>query len=209
MGRFTDKQHEFSIYDVPKGGGTTIRSWIHYKYKGNLGIEKINKGYSSQSDDSYKHLHELGFRVEWFNPVPGEKICIKRDPIQRFVSCYKDKIKREGHCKNVSFSRFISKTDEIIQRHDFNHTPKVRFLKYHFAPQHKILGTDKSIYTHVFDISEMDTRVKEYLEDMWKIKLPKLHCRNQSKSRYGLILTKSQRKILEKRYEKDYQIGWC
>lgn len=209
MGRFTDKTHEFSIYDVPKGGGTTIRSWIHYKYKGNLGIEGFGNGYKSQSTKSYKHLNELGFRVEWFNPVPGEKICIKRDPIQRFLSCYKDKILREGNCDKIRLDKFIGNVDKIIQKYDFNHTPKVKFLKYHFSPQHKILGDSKTIYNHVFDISEMDTRVKEYLEDMWKIKLPKLHCRNQSKRKYGLNLTKSQRKLLEDRYAKDYQIGWC
>ena len=209
MGRFTDTNHKFSVYDVSKGGGTTIRSWIHYKYKGNLGIEDKGKGYRSQTDNSYMNLHELGFRVEWFNLVPGEKICIKRDPIERFMSCYKDKVLREKRCRGVSFNRFVTKMDEIIQRHDFQQTPNVKFLKYHFAPHHKILGSDKSIYNHVFDISEIDTKVKQYLEDMWKIKLPKLHCRNQSQRRYGLILTKSQRRILEKRYEKDYQVGWC
>jgi hypothetical protein len=188
MGRFTDKTHEFSIYDVPKGGGTTIRSWIHYKYKGNLGIEGFGNGYKSQSTKSYKHLNELGFRVE---------------------CCYKDKILREGNCDKIRLDKFIGNVDKIIQKYDFNHTPKVKFLKYHFAPQHKILGDSKTIYNHVFDISEMDTRVKEYLEDMWKIKLPKLHCRNQSKRKYGLNLTKSQRKLLEDRYAKDYQIGWC
>ena len=78
---------------------------------------------------------------------------------------------------------------------------------YHFAPQFKQFGKDLSYYDQVFDISEMNTSVKEYLEDKWKIDLPQLHTRKGNST--SIKLTEYQIKRIKDIYKEDYRIGWC
>ena len=209
MGMLLNPQHNFTIYDVPKGGGTTIRSWIDYAETGQTLLKELHKGYVSQNGQSYQRLKDR-YNVCWFQPTTGKKIAIKRDPIKRFISCYKDKIIREGRdCKTHGWS-----VDKILDEYNRlpNHWRKhgktpIGYLYYHFAPMVQHLGKDPSYYDQVFWLSEMDTKVKEYLEDMWKIKLPNLHCRNQKYSN-PLNLTKKQKNKIREIYSIDYNI-WC
>lgn len=211
MGLLLDKAHRLTIYDVPKGGGTTIRMWMTYNETHNLNLKTIGEGYVSQDVDSYKHLKNR-YLVEWFRPTSGTKIAIKRDPIKRFISCYKDKIIREAvdnRTASWTIDKIIDDFPKALDKHPRIHNKKnnIRYLKYHFAPMVKHLGTDPSYYDEVFWLSEMDTRIKEYLEDTWKTKLPPLHCRSQKKSK-SITLTDTQKKKIREIYRDDYKI-WC
>ena len=56
-------------------------------------------------------------------------------------------------------------------------------------------------------MSEVGTKLKEYLEDKWKVSLPNLHARN-SGGRRKFDLTTSQIRKLEEIYKEDFNNGW-
>ena len=210
MGYFKDTTHNFCIYDAPKGGGTTLRLWIEKKYFSKINSKKINGDYITQSQKSYGNLKYIGYTTDWYTPTDLESVCIKRDPVDRFKSCFLDKVIREKKCGNkVELNSFIDNFDHFMNRYNTLHADgnRVPYIYYHFAPQCKQFGTNISYYTEVFDISEMNTKVREYLMDKWHIEIPMLHARKNNSNK--LILSPSQEKKIRKLYEEDYDTGWC
>lgn len=223
MAIFTDQLNNFSIYECPKVGGSTLRTWISYagtEYKNiDYLVEYKDNGYISESNLTYNSVEDFGYDFSLFKEVGGEKICIKRDPVDRFISCYTDKIIRE---KNISealngsevnyeyIDYFLDNFDSILENHDKIHYSQrdtgVKYLWYHFISQTSHYGSDINYYDHVFDISEIDTNLKEYLEGKWSITLPTMHCRNQKDSK--ITLTDDQVEKVKKIYSEDYENGW-
>lgn len=217
MGRFVDKEHGFTLYDVPKGGGTTMRLWINYKYYGQFDMRKDETGYITQNNKSYDNLQKLGYKLEWFEKVTGECVCVKRDPIKRFVSCFNDKVLREPRIENKpEINHYVKQLWKHSQKgypHDSIHPDstkgkEVKYLKYHFAPQWKNLGKDPDYYKHVFDISEVNSKLRPYLEEKWSIELKELHSR-KLKIKTSNDLTQKSKDILKEFYKEDYRLGWC
>ena len=151
MGRFIDTEYNFAIYNVPKGGGTTIRNWIYYAKTGELAIEDQGDGYINQAPKTYSYLRKIGYEVCNFITWPkGPSICIVRNPIHRFISLYNDKIVKEKICGNPppSFSNFTSNFACFIKDNDFPHgaNKNLNYLEHHFAPQSLILGNNEDNY---------------------------------------------------------------
>jgi len=223
MAIFTDQNNNFSIYECPKVGGSTLRTWISYagtEYK-NLDylVEYKDNGYISESTLTYNSIEEFGYDFSLFKEVEGEKICIKRDPVDRFVSCYTDKILREknipealvnGEVNYDYLDNFLENFYSILEDHEKVHYSQresgVKYLWYHFIPQTSHYGTDINYYDHVFDITEIDMSLKTYLEEKWKISLPTIHCRNQKDSK--IKLTDHQIEKVKEIYKEDYTNGW-
>lgn len=217
MGYFTDHSKKFTIYDIPKGGGTTIRSWIKYKENhGDLIFVECKNGYMFDKSNSSKIV---GYKLDWFNPIEGERVCVKRDPIERFVSCYNDKIIRENCMsyrgwkgKPPILDDFIQNFDSYIKKYDINHigstsNKKLNYLYHHFAPAYTILGDRLDYFNIIFDMDQINTDLKKYLEDKWDIKLPDYHTRKQVNKKTEMSDESLMK--LKHMYRKDYEIGWC
>lgn len=209
MATFFDNKNQFLIRDVPKGGGTTIRNWVGYYLMGELKLVK-NSGQEEfyyNQDSVAKYIKQNGYVMDLYTESVLESVCVKRDPVDRFISCYADKVMREKWI-DVSLSDLIDNFDKYV---DINASHKqggteYGFIWYHFAPQVHQLGTNKDSYTHVFDISELGTTVREYLQDKWKVELPELHCRNNK--RRAFRLSPKQISKVEEIYSEDYKAGW-
>ena len=209
MATFFDNKNNFILRDVPKGGGTTIRNWIGYYLTGELKLVAADsqKVFYYNDDSVAKHIKTNGYVMDLYTPYDGDAVCVKRDPVERFISCYADKIMREGWLK-VSLGDLIDNFDEYV---DINAEHKqggtdYGFIWYHFAPQVHQLGPSKDNYTQVFDINEMSD-LREYLQDKWSIELPELHCRNNK--RRAFRLSPKQISKVEEIYKDDYNAGWC
>ena len=214
MGIYIDTENKFSVYDVPKGGGTTIRSWVNYAGSGNLNLKCEYSGDSEYLAPTTEHYSLLEnewecYVCDWFREVEGESIAVKRDPVERFLSCYEDKVLREGFSLNVEFDEFLDNFEEILKNDTRKHSSnkKLGYLWYHFAPQVYQLGRDINYYKKIFDTNEIGTSVKTYLEQKWNIKLPDSHCRKNTKR--SIILTNEQEEKIKEIYKEDYLIGWC
>lgn len=212
MGRFIDKEYNFAIYNVPKGGGTTLRSWIYFAKTGEMALKDEGDGYLNQASKTYSYLREIGYEVcNFINWGKGPSVCIVRNPINRFISLYKDKIVKEKRCGTPppSFSDFTRNFAEVIKNNDFPHppNPSLKYLEHHFAPQTLILGNNEDYYEHIFDISEINTKLKSYLEKRWGIELPILHCR-KAKMLEDIKPSSRDLKFLEEIYRTDLSCEW-
>ena len=209
MGYYFDRSANFVTYDCPKGGGTTFRAWLGYYNFGEANLKGDEEGYYLCEAAFSAKIAQLGCVIDWFKPFDNcERVCVKRDPVKRFLSCYNDKILKEGLLRRASVDTILDGFDRI-QDGDRPHGPNATYLWYHFAPQVLQFGSDRGYYTHVFDISEVSTTYREYLNDKWKIDLPILHARNSTKTDFDkVVLTQKQISRIEKIYEDDYTAGW-
>ena len=210
MAFFVDEDRKFVVYESPKTGGTTLRSWINYAGTGKL-LLSGNDGYYHESSNVYSSLDEWGYDYSPFKVFDGyEKICIKREPVSRFVSCYTDKVVRENHIPNCDLAYFIDNFSTVLAEHPFKHpslpNQGIGFLWYHFVSQTYHLGTDKSYYDMVVDTKSIDKELKPYLEEKWGIVLPELHTRRQTIEKPSL--SKEQIEKVKEIYAPDYEAGW-
>lgn len=213
MSYFTDSENDFAIYDAPKTGGTTLRLWICYAGTGEMMTENPFPGteYFKDNRRSYDQLMDWGYELlgGFGNPDVSTKVCIKRDPVKRFISCYRDKILLEKRC-NVSVDDLIDHYDEVVAKvPQYMWDMKTSYIKFHFDPQTFHFGNDTSFFDNVFDVSEVGTGVKKFLEGKWEIELPEIHARDSRGVVPELQLTDSQIKKIKKFYQVDYDNGWC
>ncbi len=206
MSYFTDSENNFTVYEAPKNGGTTLRLWICYAGTGEI-IKSSDSEYYAGTEQTYQLLKEWGYKNKKFKKKTGERVCIKRNPIDRFVSCFYDKAIKEGRIKTDIDTFLDNFADEIEKSTPTMNDDKTNFLKFHFAPQSWHFGDSLDYYDHVFDISEVSTKLKSYLEDKWNIGLPDLHARNSGNGRKFDLTTRQINKVKEI-YREDFENGW-
>lgn len=208
MGYFADLANDFTIYESPKSGGTTLRLWIHYLQTRDQ-VPDRDQTYYAGNKATLESMRKVGYVSSFFSPsTTGRNICLKRDPVARFVSCYQDKVIRENRLRRMSLDVFLDDFDRVLERDRATMNDKVTpYLKYHFAPQTMQLGTSRSYYDEIYDTSELSTRVKPVLENLWNLRLPEVHARNQAGAK--LKLTEDQIHRVKEIYAIDYETGWC
>lgn len=204
----------WEFYDAPKNGGTTVRLWLKY----------AEGGLPSDFDcEGYYTLAGIGLPWQWTDTVMGPRPffspgaegncrwCITRDPVERFVSAYTDKILREALAPwDVETCFDMLENGEMDRIARLPGTKPMKQAACHLLGQCAWFGSDRSYFNKVFSIAEMD-RVREFCEDVvFKISLPKFHGRRQSRSGISKIrLSAAQIDRLERIHAEDYQVGWC
>jgi len=210
MAFFIDEERKFIVYESPKTGGTTLRSWINYAATGELMVSGTQE-YYHESPHVYSLLDDYGYDYSEFKSFEGyETVCIKRDPVSRFISCYTDKIIREKQIQNCDLDYFIDNFDSVLKEHPFMHPSlkekNIGFLWYHFVPQYYHLGKNIKYYDHIIDTKDISTELKSFLESKWEIELPNIHTRKQNIRKVNL--SDDQTKKVKQIYKEDYNTGW-
>lgn len=201
------------FYDAPKNAGTTVRMWFKYFEEG-MPAHFDAHGYYNLAGVGMPQLwtdNVLG-KEQFFSPGSGMNIrwCIVRDPIDRFISAYTDKIVREALAPWT-----IEECLDLLESGHMEHmasSPGRAPLKKaacHFVGQWLWLGRKRSFFQHIFHIREMN-RVREFCEDyVFKMALPEFHARDQSQSTVKKIeLTREQIGRVKRIYADDYLLGW-
>ena len=97
MGYFLDNENNITIYEAPKTGGTTLRIWIAAKFTKKISINGNPNGYFIGTTENLSLIMKKGYRNDYFKAFKTKKkICILRPIVERFVSCYMDKIYYEN-----------------------------------------------------------------------------------------------------------------
>lgn len=136
----------FTYHPVPKNGCTSVK-WIlaealgltdRYAYGGDVPNYKKAPVRPGDKPNIHALLKSEKFRGRW-----GDyRICVVRDPVERFVSAYSNR---------VLFHRDMDVSLEDLVADP----PKYWAINDHFRPQYYFLGTDPSYYTHIFRVSQI------------------------------------------------------
>ena len=204
MSYFTDSENNFTVYEAPKNGGTTLRLWICYAGTGEI-IKSSDSGYYTGTEQTYPLLKEWGYKNEKFKKSSEKRFASKEIQLTDLSVAFYDKAIKEGRIKTDIDTFLDNFADEIEKSTPTMYDSKTNFLKFHFAPQSWHFGDSPDYYDHVFDISEVSTNLKSYLEDKWNIGLPDLHARNNGRK---FDLTTRQINKVKEIYREDFENGW-
>ena len=123
-----------------------------------------------------------------------EKCCIVRDPIQRFLSCYKNRIlfHKDKNFFNHSIDLIIEKLENKL------------FENKHFLPQNYWLGNDIKYFTIVANTSNIYPFVKGINNFFQKeVEFPKIQTGGKN---FPVSLNLEQQQKLKKIYSNDYDL---
>jgi hypothetical protein len=202
------------FYSAPKNGGTTVRMWAKQFECGMRETDFESRGYYTLQRFGLPRIWSDASRdasPPFFQPTDTRNLkwCIKREPVERFVSGFSDKILHE---RLVTWT--VDRCIELLESGEMQrmaaHDGPNRLAAIHFLPQCDWLGTNIGYYRHVFDINEM-TRVHAFCQDhVFGVPLGRFHARNLSHAGVNKVsVTPLQRRRLEGIFAQDYRAGWC
>ena len=206
---FQSIDKKISYYHAPKNGSRTMLGYLSLIANPNLIY--TNPEYFESStrgmDGIYPELRNLcktniitGLSR---NYIPQTKslirIVIKRDPVQRFISGFNNRVVY-FNClnKQISFSEFLDNFEYYYKINDS--------IMEHFKPQVDFFGFNKKIFTHVYDLCEMD-KVKTLLEITYNRKFPNLRLQ-QAGNENKVIITDSEIAKIRQIYRVDFESSW-
>lgn len=204
---YISKDNKIAYYHAPKNGSRTLLGYLALTKEPTL-FETHPQHFHPVNDEVYNELrnrtqitgrHDYDPKLvpQVDNPI---RIVVKRDPVKRFISGYTNRVLHHNKMREMpDFSDFIKN----FERYHATYSD----IQTHFKPQIRFFGLDKSIYTHIFDTSEMHL-VKELFEDIYQRKFPDLHLQQGGTDKKPEV-TKEQEAWIQDKYKADYATGWC
>jgi hypothetical protein len=122
------------------------------------------------------------------------RIAVYRDPIDKIISGFYYCQEQYPHLNNLDY--FLDSYQEQL---------KNNYIRIHCRTNTAMLGPDPSIYTHVWNMREIDTHLLPFLEQLGGKKIQKTRLREHPIR----TITKDQEAKAKKVMEIDYKNGWC
>lgn len=204
---FLSSDSQIAYYHAPKNGSRTLLGYLTLTKEPSL-YKEHPEYFDAVHDEGYEPLRSRVAKLgkhhysDYVVPLVDSpiRLVVKRDPVKRFVSGYTNRVLHHNKLGGIKpdISEFIKRFDYFNDRYSDIQT--------HFRPQVSFFGLDRSIFTHVFDTSEMD-KVKELFEDTYQRKFPELRLQ-QGGNKQRPTLTKEQEDWIRDRYKVDYDAGW-
>ena len=178
-----------------KAGSTTI-----INYLGQLLWNEKPTTYSGTNvqdfcgDDSYIG-REKGFEAYHKELKECEiRIAVYRDPIDKIIGGF-------YYCQE--FKPHLNNLDNFLW--NYKHYLKDNYIRIHCRTNTDMLGPDPSIYTHVWNMNEIDTKLLPFFEQLGGGKIQKTRLREHPPR----VITEAQEAKAKEVMAIDYQNGWC
>ena len=178
-----------------KAGSTTI-----INYLGQLLWDEKPTTYSGTNVQDYCGRDSYIGREKGFEAYHKElkeceiRIAVYRDPVDKLVAGFYYCQEHYPHLTN--FDHFLETYQGQL---------KNNYIRIHCRTNTAMLGPDPSIYTHVYDMTEIDTQLLPFLEQLGGKKIQKTRLRGHG----SRTLTKSQKIKAKEIMAIDYDNGWC
>lgn len=183
---FTINNKRVSYNPTPKCGCSTTKAML---------MEAASSEDLGITADNFEFVHQRN-ETRFFAPEEADyKFCIVRDPVERFVSGYSNRI---VHHRDIPFMEF----DDFLE--GFNNVYKMNGkVRHHFDPQVKFIGNDPGYYDRVFWIDELEELGLVLTEFSGKIITPKrLQTGGNDNKPFP---TRKQRAHIKQMYKDDYE----
>jgi len=122
------------------------------------------------------------------------RIAVYRDPIDKIIAGF-------YYCQE--FKPHLNDLDGFLD--NYNEYLKDNYIRIHCRTNTDMLGPDPSIYTHVWNMTEIDAKLLPFLEQLGRKKIQKTRLR-EHKPR---TITDAQKAKAKEVMAIDYQNGWC
>jgi len=126
-----------AYYPTPKVGCTTVKTIVMHL----LGDSRYPNKDTLWPHDVYRHPR--------FDKKIDIRFCLVRDPVQRFLSGYVNRVLFAKEIPHLPIEDFIDDFQNLKNRH--------WTVRHHFSPQVKNIGHNLEFYTHIFDINEINS----------------------------------------------------
>lgn len=179
-----------------KCGSSTCITIMGYPFLGEFRYRKDTK----QLPRNNWHVTSLNkMQTEVIKSYPV-RVAIIRDPIERFVSCYKDRVcqrnKDNMRSQIPNFSYFLKNIDVIKQ--------KSRDIRNHTKPLVSSYGIDTGLYTHIINTKNINTEFIPLIEKISECTdIPVVYWKN-SFAITDILVTEEEKTMLKKMYAIDY-----
>ena len=145
-------------------------------------------------DDSYIG-REKGFEAYHQELKECEiRIAVYRDPVDKIISGF-------YYCQEMYPN--LNNLDHFLE--SYQHHLKNNYIRIHCRTNSDMLGPDPSIYTHVWNMKEIDTKLLPFLEQLGGKKITKTKLREHEPP----TITKEQEAKAREGMAIDYKNGWC
>ena len=124
------------------------------------------------------------------------RIAVYRDPIDKIIGGF-------YYCQE--FKPYLNNLDGFLHNYD-EYLRRDNYIRIHCRTNTAMLGPDPSIYTHVWNMNEIDTHLLPFLEQLGGgKKIQKTRLREHEPR----TITKAQEAKAREVMAIDYQNGWC
>ena len=121
------------------------------------------------------------------------RIAVYRDPVDKIIGGFYYCQEQYPH---LNLDHFLW---------NYKHHLKNNYIRIHCRTNTAMLGPDPSIYTHVWNMKEIDSKLLPFLEQLGGGKIQKTRLREHS----SRVITEAQEAKAKKVMAIDYQNGWC
>tara|TARA_R110002033_G_scaffold7910_1_gene28028 strand:- start:360 stop:977 length:618 start_codon:yes stop_codon:yes gene_type:complete len=122
------------------------------------------------------------------------RIAVYRDPIDKIITGFYYCQEQYPHLNNLDL--FLD---------TYEHQLKNNYIRIHCRTNTDMLGPDPSIYTHVWNMKEIDSKLLPFLEQLGGKKIQKTRLREHEPR----TITEAQKVKAKEVMAIDYQNGWC
>ena len=178
-----------------KAGSTTI-----INYLGQLLWNEKPTNYSGTNIQNFCGKDSYIGREKGFESYHKElqeceiRMAVYRDPIDKIISGF-------YYCQE-QYPR-LNNLDRFLETYQYQ--LKNNYVRIHCRTNTDMLGPDPSIYTHVWNMKDIDTKVLPFLEQLGGKKIQKTRLRQHGPR----IITEAQIMKAKEVMAVDYQNGWC
>ena len=193
-----------AYFPIPKCACSSVKT-VFYQLK--FGREFDPKRYN---DVGYIHRIFQSFKFERsFSEVPSEyqKIAVVRDPIERFLSAFYNRVVARESDRAAEFAKagvaLPRDVNDLVNRLEECRSVS-QDIHRHTLPMAFFLGSDASYFTRLFYVSELDNMLS-WLEDLSGRKLTLPHMMRSDGGKRSDELSDPSRDILREFYSEDYK----
>jgi len=199
---YRSKDNKFRIWISPKTGTRSSLALCCLSYDPSL-TERYPHWFEPKKvelEGQYVQLENFLFSKMDFKPSSFKyDVCIIRDPVDRFVSGYRNRILFHGELpyqEKPTFDYFINNLDDYFALY-----PR---LARNFAPQVSSIGKDRSWFTHIIETKDLE-QLFVLFEQEYERPFPRLKLQ-QGGSDIKVTVTEEHINLIKQRYREDYEI---
>ena len=192
-------EHNLCFFPIPKTASTSIKSMLFPKETVNIAA-------------LHKNTPAIDFNKIQHNRIKDwKKLAIVRDPIERVISCYRQKIfntrqlikdfRKSGNPNKLSETPTF---DEFVEKIELYSTSS-RLVEHHIRPTVFFLGSDVKYFTRLYKISEIN-QLRADLTVWLDQPLTQEHRNKTATKTPSVTVTPNAIDKLKKIYKQDYDL---